>query len=46
MQKYQHYIDGTWTDPAAAGWFDTVNPYTGEAWAQIAHGNAEHLLHL
>src|SRR5262249_58168993 len=33
-------MGGPWTDPAAAGWFDTVNPYTGEAWAQIAHGNA------
>ena len=41
MQTYQHYIDGQWSDPASGEWFDTVNPYTDEAWAQIARGNAE-----
>ena len=41
MDKYQHFIDGAWTDPRSGRWFDTVNPYTGEPWAQIAEGNAE-----
>jgi aldehyde dehydrogenase (NAD+) len=41
MKKYQHYIGGKWVDPAGGRWFDTVNPYTGEAWAQIAEGNGE-----
>ena len=40
MKKYQHYIDGCSADPAGGKWFDTVNPYPGEAWAQIAHGDA------
>ena len=40
MQKYRHYIDGEWTDPRSAKWFDTVNPYTGEPWAQIPHGDS------
>ncbi len=40
MQTYRHYIDGKWVDPHTGKWFDTVNPYTGEAWAQIAHGDA------
>ena len=40
MEAYQQYINGTWTDPSSGKWFDTTNPYTGEAWAQIAHGSA------
>ena len=39
MHKYRHYIDGKWTDPRAAKWFESVNPYTGEPWAEIAHGD-------
>ncbi|HTO83697.1 MAG TPA: aldehyde dehydrogenase, partial [Methylomirabilota bacterium] len=41
MQTYQLYIDGAWSDAAPAKWFDSVNPYTGEHWAKIAHGSAE-----
>jgi aldehyde dehydrogenase (NAD+) len=40
MQRYRHYIDGEWVDPNTAKWFDSINPYTGEPWAQIAHGDA------
>ncbi len=40
MQKYQLYIDGVWTDPGGALWFDSFNPYTGEAWANIPQANA------
>ena len=39
MQTYQHYIDGAWTKPDSGNWFDTENPYTGEVWGKIAHGN-------
>ncbi|WP_282610915.1 aldehyde dehydrogenase [Pelagibius sp. Alg239-R121] len=39
MQNYQHYINGTWVEPSSGEWFDTANPYTGEAWAKIAHGS-------
>ncbi len=41
MKSYQHYINGVWVDPAVGEWFDTDNPYTGEAWAKIAYGNAD-----
>ena len=40
MKKYQHFINGQWTDPDSGEWFDSENPYTGEVWAQIARGNA------
>src|SRR6202023_567511 len=39
MQTYQHFIDGAPLAPASNDYFDTVNPYTGEAWARIAKGN-------
>jgi aldehyde dehydrogenase (NAD+) len=39
MRKFQLFIGGEWTDPASGQWFDTVNPYTGAAWARIARGN-------
>lgn len=38
--RHQLFIDGRWQDPASNQWFDTVNPYTGEPWAQIPRGNA------
>ncbi|NNE22073.1 MAG: aldehyde dehydrogenase [Rhizobiales bacterium] len=40
MEKYLHYINGAWVEPASGEWFDTENPYTGETWARIARGNA------
>ena len=40
MQTYQLYIDGAWSDAMPAKWFDSVNPYSGEPWAKIAHGSA------
>ena len=40
MKTYNMYIDGAWTKPASEKWFDTINPYSGEAWAKIGHGTA------
>ena len=40
MQRYQMYIDGQWTDAASGEVFETVNPYDGQAWAQIPRGGA------
>jgi (Z)-2-((N-methylformamido)methylene)-5-hydroxybutyrolactone dehydrogenase len=39
MQKHQHYIDGKFVDPASGKWFESFNPYTGEAWTLIAQGD-------
>lgn len=45
MQTYRHYIEGEWVDPRDGKWFDTVNPYTGQPWARIAHGGAGDVEH-
>ncbi|MDR5798117.1 aldehyde dehydrogenase [Caballeronia sp. LZ008] len=41
MKKYQLWIDGKPGDPSNGQWIDTVNPYTGEVWAQIPRGTTE-----
>ncbi len=41
MKTYQHYIDGAYVDPAGGEWFDSRDPYRGEAWARIPRGSAE-----
>ena len=35
LMTYQTYIDGQWVDAASGKAFETVDPYTGEAWALI-----------
>tara|TARA_B100000586_G_scaffold255482_1_gene217604 strand:+ start:1145 stop:2620 length:1476 start_codon:yes stop_codon:yes gene_type:complete len=40
VHSYQNYINGTFTAPSSGKTFDTVNPYTGEVWASIAHSDA------
>lgn len=40
MKTYLHYIDGKYVEPAGQRWMDTVDPYTGEAWARIPQGDA------
>jgi (Z)-2-((N-methylformamido)methylene)-5-hydroxybutyrolactone dehydrogenase len=41
MKTYQLFIDGEFVDPVSGQWIDTVDPYRGEAWAQIPRGNAK-----
>jgi aldehyde dehydrogenase (NAD+) len=41
MKKYQLWIDGKPENPATGEWVDTINPYSGEPWAQIPRGTAE-----
>ncbi len=40
MKRYALRIDGRPVDPAGGLWFDTQNPYTGQAWAEIPRGDA------
>ena len=35
LQRYQMLIDGAWTSAGDGGTFESVNPATDEAWAEI-----------
>ena len=35
---YQLFIDGEYRDPVSGEWFDSIDPYSGEAWARIPRG--------
>jgi len=41
MKRYRLHIAGQDRDPRSGAWFETQNPYTGEAWAEIPRGNAD-----
>lgn len=41
MQRYTMVIGGTAADAALGRWMDSVNPYNGEVWAQVALGSGE-----
>ena len=38
MKRYQLHVDGKAREPATGTWFETQNPFTGEAWAEIPRG--------
>lgn len=38
VKRYQLKIGGKSVDPASGDWFQTHNPFTGEAWAEIPRG--------
>jgi aldehyde dehydrogenase (NAD+) len=40
LRRYRNFVGGRWVDPIAADWFESLNPATGAAWAQIPRGNA------
>src|SRR5687768_12534789 len=41
MQRYDHYIGGRQARPAGGAYLASEDPYSGEAWAEIARGNAD-----
>lgn len=41
MQRYQLRIGGQAVEPHSKTWFESQNPYTGQAWAEIPQGNAQ-----
>ncbi len=40
MSRYQLFINNEWIDPHSAQWFDSLDPFSGEAWAQVPQGDA------
>lgn len=41
MQRYEHYIGGNPARPASGAYLASEDPYSGDAWAEIARGTAE-----
>ena len=39
-RRFQHFVDGKWNAPAAGGYFDTLDPSTGEKLASVAQGTS------
>ena len=40
MERYRLFIGNEWLDPQSNDWFETLDPFSGEAWAQIPRANA------
>jgi aldehyde dehydrogenase (NAD+) len=40
QRRFGHFIDGAWRQPTEGGFFDTVDPSTGEKIAAVAQGSA------
>src|SRR6516225_1936052 len=41
MQKHKLLIDGGGVEPSSGAWFESLNPFTGDAWALIPRGSKE-----
>lgn len=39
MKQYPMFIDGAFVNSSDGRWFETLNPFTGKAWAEVARGN-------
>ena len=40
MKTYDHFIDGEYVQPLGGQYMDSMDPYKGQPWAQIARGDA------
>ncbi|WP_061934650.1 aldehyde dehydrogenase [Aureimonas sp. AU22] len=41
MQTFEHWIAGTYAPSRSGEWIESVDPYSGKAWARIPRGNRE-----
>ena len=41
LSRYRMFIDGEWVDAASGQSFESLNPYTGLAWATIPDSREE-----
>lgn len=40
MTRYQLFIDNQWVDPRSGKWFKSLDPFSGEPWADIPQADA------
>ena len=40
LRRYQMYIDGQWVDARSGATFETIDPFTGRAWATVPQADA------
>jgi aldehyde dehydrogenase (NAD+) len=40
MERYRLFINNEWVDPQSKAWFETHDPFSGAAWAEIPRANA------
>jgi aldehyde dehydrogenase (NAD+) len=45
QRRFEHFINGEWSAPAAGTYFETSDPSTGEKLATVAQGSAEDVDH-
>lgn len=41
MKIYNHFIDNEFVEPIDGQWMDSINPYSGQAWARVPKGTAK-----
>jgi len=41
MQKFQLFINNEWVDPQTGEWFESLDPFSGEAWALVPRAGKE-----
>lgn len=41
LTRHQHFINGSWSEPASGAYFTSEDPSTGEPWYETARANAE-----
>ena len=40
-RRFGHFIDGSFTEPSEGGWFETVDPSSGDTIAQVGQGSEQ-----
>ncbi len=41
MEIYKNFINGQYVDPVSGIWMDSVDPYSGEIWAQVPQSSVD-----
>jgi len=39
-RRYRLFIDNQWVEPSSGAYFETLDPFSGEAWAEVPRGSA------